>query len=145
MSSSHSPGGLVVSFDDDHAVANAGRLLPTHRGQGDRRDLTVGFADLVATAGAQVLIGEEVLFLTGIALVLSATGVTRIGPASRGMAARQISSPVLASRQLTIPPSSSMKAPPQSFSIAPRSIPRLAGSPSTSVGSGPSSGSWPRC
>jgi hypothetical protein len=28
MSSSHSPGGLVVSFDDDHAVANAGRLLP---------------------------------------------------------------------------------------------------------------------
>jgi hypothetical protein len=28
MSSSHSPGGLVVSFDDDHAVANAGLLLP---------------------------------------------------------------------------------------------------------------------
>ena len=28
MSSSHSPGGLVVSLDDDHAVANAGRLLP---------------------------------------------------------------------------------------------------------------------
>jgi hypothetical protein len=28
MLSSHSPGGLVVSFDDDHAVANAGLLLP---------------------------------------------------------------------------------------------------------------------
>jgi hypothetical protein len=28
MSSSHSPGGLVVSFGDDHAVAIAGRLLP---------------------------------------------------------------------------------------------------------------------
>jgi hypothetical protein len=27
MSSSHSPGGLVVSFDDEHAVANAGLLL----------------------------------------------------------------------------------------------------------------------
>jgi hypothetical protein len=27
MSSSHSPGGLVVSFDDRHAVANAGLLL----------------------------------------------------------------------------------------------------------------------
>ena len=30
-----------------HLAANAGRLLPTHRGQVDRRDLTVGFADLV--------------------------------------------------------------------------------------------------
>jgi Transposase DDE domain group 1 len=28
MSSSHSPAGLVVAFDDDHAVANAGLLLP---------------------------------------------------------------------------------------------------------------------
>jgi hypothetical protein len=28
MSSSHSPRGLVVAFDDDHAVANAGLLLP---------------------------------------------------------------------------------------------------------------------
>jgi hypothetical protein len=27
MPSSHSPGGLVVSFDDGHAVANAGVLL----------------------------------------------------------------------------------------------------------------------
>jgi hypothetical protein len=27
MSSSHSPGGLVVSFDDEDAVANAGLLL----------------------------------------------------------------------------------------------------------------------
>jgi hypothetical protein len=24
MPSSHTPGGLVVAFDDDHAVANAG-------------------------------------------------------------------------------------------------------------------------
>ncbi len=30
-----------------HLAANAGRVLPTHRGQVDRRDLTVGFADLV--------------------------------------------------------------------------------------------------
>jgi len=29
-----------------HLAANAGRLLPTHRGQVDRRDLTVGFAHL---------------------------------------------------------------------------------------------------
>ena len=28
MPSSHSPDGLVVVFDDDHAVANAGLLLP---------------------------------------------------------------------------------------------------------------------
>jgi Transposase DDE domain group 1 len=28
MPSSHSPAGLVVAFDDDHAVANAGLLLP---------------------------------------------------------------------------------------------------------------------
>jgi hypothetical protein len=28
MPSSHSPGGLVVSFDDGHAVANASLLLP---------------------------------------------------------------------------------------------------------------------
>jgi hypothetical protein len=28
MSSSHSPDGLMVGFDDDHAVANAGLLLP---------------------------------------------------------------------------------------------------------------------
>ncbi len=28
MASSHSPAGLVVAFDDDHAVANAGLLLP---------------------------------------------------------------------------------------------------------------------
>jgi hypothetical protein len=28
MSSSYGPGGLVVSFDDDQAVANAGLLLP---------------------------------------------------------------------------------------------------------------------
>jgi hypothetical protein len=27
MPSSHSPDGLVVAFDDDHAVANAGLLL----------------------------------------------------------------------------------------------------------------------
>jgi adenylate cyclase len=30
-----------------HLAANAGRLLPTHRGQVDRKDLTVGFVDLV--------------------------------------------------------------------------------------------------
>jgi len=30
-----------------HLAANAGRLVPGHRGQVDRRDLTVGFADLV--------------------------------------------------------------------------------------------------
>ena len=28
MPSSHSPSGLAVAFDDDHAVANAGLLLP---------------------------------------------------------------------------------------------------------------------
>jgi hypothetical protein len=28
MPSSHSPAGLVAAFDDDHAVANAGLLLP---------------------------------------------------------------------------------------------------------------------
>ena len=28
MPSSHSPDRLVVGFDDDHAVANAGLLLP---------------------------------------------------------------------------------------------------------------------
>jgi hypothetical protein len=28
MPSSHSPAGLAVAFDDDHAVANAGLLLP---------------------------------------------------------------------------------------------------------------------
>ena len=28
MPSSHSPAGLVVGFDDGHAVANAGLLLP---------------------------------------------------------------------------------------------------------------------
>jgi hypothetical protein len=28
MPSSHSPDGLGVGFDDDHAVANAGLLLP---------------------------------------------------------------------------------------------------------------------
>jgi hypothetical protein len=28
MLSSHSPDALVVGFDDDHAVANAGLLLP---------------------------------------------------------------------------------------------------------------------
>jgi hypothetical protein len=28
MPSSHSPDGLAVAFDDDHAVANAGLLLP---------------------------------------------------------------------------------------------------------------------
>ena len=28
MPSSHSPAGLVVAFDDAHAVANAGLLLP---------------------------------------------------------------------------------------------------------------------
>jgi hypothetical protein len=28
MSSSHSPQRLIVAFDDDHAVANAGLLLP---------------------------------------------------------------------------------------------------------------------
>jgi urate oxidase len=27
ISSSHSPNGLVVAFDDDHAVANAGLVL----------------------------------------------------------------------------------------------------------------------
>ena len=28
MPSSHSPAGLVAVFDDDHAIANAGLLLP---------------------------------------------------------------------------------------------------------------------
>jgi hypothetical protein len=28
MSSSHSACGLAVAFDDDHAVANAGLVLP---------------------------------------------------------------------------------------------------------------------
>jgi adenylate cyclase len=43
-----------------HLAANAGRLLPTHRGQVDRRDLTVGFADLVGyTTRSQGMGGRE--------------------------------------------------------------------------------------
>lgn len=43
-----------------HLAANAGRLLPSHRGQVDRRDLTVGFADLVGyTTRSQGMGGRE--------------------------------------------------------------------------------------
>ena len=39
MPSSHSPDGLGVGFDDDHAIANAGLLLPATLAQrlGSRR------------------------------------------------------------------------------------------------------------
>jgi hypothetical protein len=47
MPSSHSPDSLVVAFDDTHALANAGLLLPATLAE--RLDLTpvVGPADLV--------------------------------------------------------------------------------------------------
>ena len=59
MPSSHSPDRLVVGFDDDHAVANAGLLLP---------------ATLAARLGMEQLVDR---------LVDSVTAPARIGLAAR--------------------------------------------------------------
>ena len=59
MPSSHTPDGLVVAFDDDHAVANAGLALT---------------ATLAERLGVEAVVDE---------LLTSATGPGITGPAAR--------------------------------------------------------------